>query len=64
MQELLKNSIQVGVRGVHSKRDLGIWARINRLWNTGEKILSSVEGGVQHRGPRKNPSSTVEKFSV
>ena len=43
----------MGIRGIHRERDGSIRARMNKLWNGGEKFLGSAEGRVQHRRPGK-----------
>ena len=41
------------VRSIHRERDGIIRLRINELWNGGEKILGSGEGGLESSRPRE-----------
>ena len=40
-QELLEDRTKMRIRSIHSKRDGGIRARLNELWDMGEEILGS-----------------------
>ena len=53
VQELLYNCTQVSVRSIHREQDGSIRLRMKELWNGGEKILGSGEGGVKSLRPKE-----------